>query len=92
MGLTPGINSPKGLGKNHLINGVGVTVGRDEFVDMEWPSVRATSKTDHIILSQKLPYKQITVKPVLSRHCIKLTKSFKQKVARGDKFISIYLL
>ena len=55
MGLTPGINSPKGLGKNHLINGVGVTVSRDEFVDMEWPSVRATSKTDHIILSQKFP-------------------------------------
>ena len=42
MGLTPGINSLKGLGKNHLINGVGVTVSRDEFVDMEWPSVRAT--------------------------------------------------
>ena len=55
MGLTPGINSPKGLGKNHLINGVGVTVGRDEFVDMEWPSVRATSETDHIILSLKFP-------------------------------------
>ena len=55
MGLTPGINSPKGLGENHLINGVGVTVGRDEFVDMEWPSVHATSKTDHIILSQKFP-------------------------------------
>ena len=55
MGLTLGINSLKGLGKNHLINGVGVTVGRDEFVDMEWPSVRATSKTDHIILSLKFP-------------------------------------
>ena len=26
MGLTPGINSLKGLGKNHLINGVGVTL------------------------------------------------------------------
>ena len=51
MDLTLGINSPKGLGKNHLINGVEVTVDRDEFVDMEWPSVRATSKTYHIILS-----------------------------------------
>ena len=79
MGLTPGINSPKGLGKNHLINGVGVTVGRDEFVDVEWPSVRATSKTDHIILSLKFPEKQITVKPVLSRHCIKLKNLLSRK-------------
>ena len=55
MDLTLGINSPKGLGKNHLINGVEVTVDRDEFVDMEWPSVHATSKTYHIILSLKFP-------------------------------------
>lgn len=55
MGLTPGINSLKGLGKNHLINGVGVTVSRDGFVDMEWPSVCATSKIYHIILSLKFP-------------------------------------
>ena len=55
MDLTLGINSLKGLGKSHLINGMEVTVGRDEFVEMEWPSVRATSKTDHIILSLKFP-------------------------------------
>ena len=67
MGLTLGINSLKGLGKNHLINGVGVTVGRDEFVDMEWPSVRATSKTDHIIVTE------ISIERDYSEACIKQT-------------------
>ena len=67
MGLTLGINSLKGLGKNHLINGVGVTVGRDEFVDMEWPSVHATSKTDHIIVTE------ISIERDYSEACIKQT-------------------
>ena len=46
MGLTLGINSPMGSGKKkeHRINGVGVTVSRDGSVDLEWPSVHATSK------------------------------------------------
>ena len=69
MGLTPGINSPKGLGKNLLINGVGVTVGRDEFVDVEWPSVRATSIKNwsyHIVT-------EISIETDYSEACIKQT-------------------
>ena len=67
-------------------------VDGDGFVDMEWPSVSATSITYHIMLSLKFPYEQITVKPVSSRHHIKLAKSIKQKVSLGDKFISIFLM